>query len=135
MSDREDDLTLLKFLRQHQGVSPPSAPDLEARIMQAVATCPRLSRSRRYLWIVPSAIAVGSVLTWVGTQFFIPLTAPVETAEVEEFWTENWEAVSQEPTIQDTSSTSTTVLADELLDSHPTTDYDVSSTQLTTYKR
>jgi hypothetical protein len=134
MSDRQDDLTLIEFLRQHQGVSPPPAPDLEARILQTVATCPRLSPQRRYLWLVPSAIAIGSVLTWVGSQFLIPITAPIETAEVEEFWTENWESIFQEPTPQSNINSSSSLLAEEWLYYDRGIDDGVSSVQLTTYK-
>lgn len=135
MSDREDDLTLIKFLRQHQGVSPPPNPDLEVRIMEAIATCPRLSRQRRYLWIVPSAIAVGSALTWVGYQFFIPVNAPLETAEVAEFWAENWNALADEPRFSDTNTYLDTAIADELLFAHPSAYEDVRSAELVTDKR
>jgi hypothetical protein len=135
MSDREDDLTLMKFLRQHQGVSPPPAPNLECRIMQAVATCPRLSRYRRYLWMVPSAIAATSLLAWMSSQFFIDINKPLETAELEEFWLENWEYMVREPTLQNRADVSTTLLADELLNSDPSLDSGVFYTELTSNKR
>jgi hypothetical protein len=135
MSDRQDDLTLIEFLRQHQGVSPPPARDLEARIMESVAICPRLSPQRRYLWLIPSAIAVGSLFTWVGSELFIRFTAPVQTAEVEKFWTENWELLFPELTSEYTTDSSTTLLAEEWLYYNASLDDGVSSAELTTYKR
>jgi hypothetical protein len=135
MSDREDDLTLIEFLRQHQGVSPSPAPDLEARIMKSVAICPRLSPQRRYLWLIPSAIAVTSLCTWVGYQLFIPFTAPVQTAEVETFWTENWEIVFPELTSEYMTDSSTTLLAEEWLYYNTSLENGVSSAELTTYQR
>lgn len=135
MSDREEDLTLIEFLRQHRGISPPSAPDLEDRIMEAVAVCPRQSPQRRYLWLVPSAIAIGSVLTWAGSQLYAPLTAPLETAEVEQFWTENWEAVAEEPSIQPTDITLNTLMAEEFYLAQPTASDRTLSAELTTDRR
>lgn len=70
-----DDQHLVDFLRQNRPEIPPSSPELEERIFQAIASSPppqlqhnspnRFFR-RRQLWLVPPAIAASLALVWAG---------------------------------------------------------------------
>ena len=90
----DDDKPLLEFLRQHRGHVPPSAPDLESQIMQAVASAPL--QGRRKMWILPSALVASLLVTWAGYRVLVPntaSTASTNTAELEAFLATNWDSV------------------------------------------
>ncbi|MBE9229951.1 hypothetical protein IQ264_31615 [Phormidium sp. LEGE 05292] len=70
-----DDQRLVDFLRQNRPEIPPSSPDLEEKLFQAIAssTLPQLhhnsrKHSSRYrqLWLVPPAIAASVALVLAG---------------------------------------------------------------------
>lgn len=90
----DDDKRLVEFLRQHRGHVPPSAPDLESQIMQAVASAP--PQGRRKIWLLPSAIVASLLVTWAGYRVLVPhtaSTASTNTAELEAFLATNWDSV------------------------------------------
>ncbi|MBD2744048.1 hypothetical protein [Coleofasciculus sp. FACHB-1120] len=90
----DDDKPLIEFLRQHRGHVPPSAPDLESHIMQAVASAP--PQGRRKMWLLPSAIVASLLVTWAGYRVLVPntaSTASTNTAELEAFLATNWDSV------------------------------------------
>ena len=56
---------LIHFLRQHRPVPPPTPPDLEDRIMNAIAVSPQLKtfpKLRR--WLIPSATIAAMLIVW-----------------------------------------------------------------------
>lgn len=70
-----DDQSLVDFLRQNRPEIPPSSPDLEEKLFQAIASSPTPQlhhnspnhRSRyRQLWLVPPAIAASAALVFAG---------------------------------------------------------------------
>ncbi|MBD1838092.1 hypothetical protein [Coleofasciculus sp. FACHB-501] len=92
----DDDKPLVEFLRQHRGHIPPSAPDLESQIMQAVASAPPQPQWRRQIWILPSALVASLLVTWAGYRVLVPntaSTASTNTAELEAFLATNWDSV------------------------------------------
>lgn len=85
----EDDQPLVDFLRQHAGTPPPPAPNLETQIMQAVASSTRQQTpTRRYLWVVPPAIAASLLIAW-----FAHLFPPSPEPSLEAFMKDNWDSV------------------------------------------
>jgi len=70
-----DDQRLVDFLRQNRPEIPPSSPDLEEKLFQAIASSPppqlhhhspnNHSRSRQ-LWLIPPTIAASVALVWAG---------------------------------------------------------------------
>lgn len=69
----DDDERLVEFLRANRPDVPSAAPDLEARIFQAVESEPALNVNRfsqkhiarfKRLWLFPPAIAAGLMLVW-----------------------------------------------------------------------
>lgn len=70
-----DDQRLVDFLRQNRPEIPPSNPELEEKIFQAIASSPpphlhhnspNHSSRHRQLWLVPPAIAASLALAWAG---------------------------------------------------------------------
>jgi ferric-dicitrate binding protein FerR (iron transport regulator) len=91
-----EDHDLVSFLRQHRSNPPPAAPDLEDQILQALP-----ARSRRHLWIVPSAIAASLVGAIVSYQVLRPTPPePVDTASIESFMESNWVALHDNSAVQ-----------------------------------
>jgi hypothetical protein len=71
----DDDQNLVKFLRQNRPEVPPSSPDLEEKLFQAIKSnspsplqhhFPRTPVRSRQRWLVPSAIAASLALIWAG---------------------------------------------------------------------
>ncbi|MFB2934411.1 hypothetical protein ACE1B6_03960 [Aerosakkonemataceae cyanobacterium BLCC-F154] len=70
-----DDQNLVEFLRQNRPEIPPTNPELEEKLFQAIASSPHpqlhdrssnnSSRFRK-LWLVPPAIAASLALAWTG---------------------------------------------------------------------
>ncbi|MGA9378192.1 MAG: hypothetical protein WBV73_05435 [Phormidium sp.] len=70
-----DDQRLVDFLRQNRPEIPPSPPELEEKLFQAIASSPpphlhhhssnHPSRYRQ-LWLVPPALAASLALVWAG---------------------------------------------------------------------
>lgn len=91
----DEDPRLRAFLRRHRPVAPPAAVDLEERLMQAIATEPRLpglrGLSHRWLWIMPTAIAAGVTLLWGSDRLWSPTSLPeAEIASLETFLEGCW---------------------------------------------
>ncbi|MBW4493679.1 MAG: hypothetical protein KME26_11455 [Oscillatoria princeps RMCB-10] len=89
-----DDQPLVTFLRQHRPAPPPPAPDLEERILAAVANEPAHVRQYRHrrLWIVPPAIAAGVLIAIAGHRLLTPARpSPAEIANLEAFLLTNWD--------------------------------------------
>ena len=70
-----DDQRLVDFLRQNRPEIPPSSPELEDKLFQAITSSPpphlhhhSPTHSSRYrqLWLVPPAIAASLALVWAG---------------------------------------------------------------------
>jgi hypothetical protein len=90
-----DDQRLVTFLHQHRPGAPPPAPDLEERILAAVASEPaHVCRSRhRRLWLVPPAIAAGVLIATAGHRLLTPPTpSPGDIANLEAFLVNNWDS-------------------------------------------
>jgi len=89
MSQFPDDRDLVKFLRQNRAVPPPAAKGLEDTILSAL---PEMAPARRrYLWVVPSAIAATLIATFVSYRAFLPAQpSPTELASLENFMETNW---------------------------------------------
>lgn len=95
----KDDERLVAFLRHHRPEAPPASPDVEERILAAVATQPL--KSRRQLWFLAPALAAGLLLavggyTW-GQKFADrpPANPPTdaELARLEEFLESSWDGL------------------------------------------
>lgn len=96
-----DDQDLVSFLRHHRSNPPPGDPALEDRILQSLP-----QRSRRRLWVVPSAIAATLVGAIVSYQFLRPTPSePVDTASIEAYMESNWTALNSNPDLQIDSAT------------------------------
>lgn len=70
-----DDQGLVDFLRQNRPEIPPSNPELEEKLFQAIASSPapevyppsqNYPSRHRKLWLVPPAIAASVALVWAG---------------------------------------------------------------------
>lgn len=87
-----NDKPLVDFLRQHAGTPPPPAPNLETQIMQAVtsSTTRQQTPSRRYLWVVPPAIAASLLIAGAVHQILHP---PSPEPTLEAFMKDNWDSV------------------------------------------
>ncbi len=81
-----DDQELVNFLKQNQPIPPPSAHDLEQRIVMSVAP-----RRLRHLWLVPTAIAATVIAAIFGYQALQPAQQTAQqTTDVEEFIASSW---------------------------------------------
>ncbi|MCL1472336.1 hypothetical protein [Argonema antarcticum] len=110
----DDDERLVEFLKANRPDVPSAAPDLEARIFQAVKSEPSLNvrRFSKRLWLFPPAIAAGLMLVWGNNMlrsglntlpFQLPLqvsrtsttTMPndAELVKLESFLENNWNSV------------------------------------------
>lgn len=105
-----DDQKLQAFLRQYRPVSPPARPDLEEQLMQVIAfnsqttinkptnlaiAKPQKPNLVRQLWLIPSTMAAGLLITWSSSHFL--LTAPELASNNLEFFLEtNWNDVTGE---------------------------------------
>ena len=101
-----DDQPLVTFLRQHRPAPPPPAPDLEERILAAVANEPAHVRQYRHrrLWIVPPAIAAGVLIARAGHRLLTPPTpSPAEIANLEAFFVNSWDGTLSDSSAADTA--------------------------------
>ncbi len=119
----DDDRSLTNFLRQHRPAIPPASAELEEHVMALVAATPQAPEAtrlraagepdfavvrqgaRRWLWVVPSAIAAGLVAI-VGYQaWWAPRAAEAQLAELETFIESTWHGtVAEQPTADQTPS-------------------------------
>jgi hypothetical protein len=105
----DDDPALTHFLRQHRSTPPPASPDLEDRILQAIATDALKKppgaqvipfHKRRRLWLVPSTLAAGLLVALVSYQMLprFQQTDRKETASLETFVENTWDnSLLEEP--------------------------------------
>lgn len=104
-----DDQPLKDFLRQHAGTPPPPAPDLEKRIMAAVAAsapsrgpATRKSSWNWRSWFVPPAIAASLVIAWGGGRLLMPSQpSAAELATLATFLENNWDSVEVDNQVVD----------------------------------
>ncbi|HAA28817.1 MAG TPA: hypothetical protein DDW76_37790 [Cyanobacteria bacterium UBA11369] len=84
---------LVDFLRQHRQVPPSPAPDLEQRIMAAVAASPHTKTfPHRRQWLIPSAIVASLLIAWGSTSLLMqPKPSAAELASIEAFLENTWE--------------------------------------------
>jgi hypothetical protein len=101
MSHKSSDERLVQFLQAHHASPPPPKEDIENALMaqveaepsaRKIVAFPQVANPR---WAFGSLIAA-SVLLLFGSVRFLPPTpsATQETAELEAFLLENWEAVT-----------------------------------------
>ena len=96
-----DDQPLKDFLRRHAGTPPAPKPDLEKRIMAAVAAsvpsrAPAKSKSffHRRFWAVAPAIAASLANAWGGGRLLIPSRpSAAEKATLATFLENSWDSV------------------------------------------
>ncbi len=97
MTEPIEEQKLLYFLKRNSPIPPDSIPDLEEKIMAAIAQEPRINQTTvRRLWLVPAAI-VTSVLITVSGYFLFKATqiqpvAQGQEAELEAFIINNWDS-------------------------------------------
>ena len=90
---------LVNFLRQHRPDIPPASPQLEERILTAVAG--DRSRTRRYstriLWLIVPSIAASLSLAFWGIKpgLFSPIPAS-DSAQIEAFMEYTWNGLLQD---------------------------------------
>jgi hypothetical protein len=129
-----DDQKLQAFLRQHRPVPPPAQPDLEEQFMQlitpkaiafnpntthkqtnlAIAKPKKLNRIRQ-LWLIPSTIAAGLLITWSSSRLLLP-TTELANANLESFLETNWNDVIGDTA---TNPASNNLQNDWILETHP----------------
>ena len=101
-----DDQPLVTFLRQHCPAPPLPAPDLEERILAAVAKAPahRSQYWHRRLWLVPPAIAAGVLIATAGHRLLMPPSpSPAEIANLEAFFVNSWDGTISDSSAADTA--------------------------------
>lgn len=97
MTEPIEDQKLVYFLKRNSPIPPDSIPDLEERIIIAIAQEPRINKTTiKRLWLVPAAI-VTSVLITVSGYFLLKPTqiqpvAQGQEAELEAFLINNWDS-------------------------------------------
>ncbi len=103
MTQFSDDKKLIAFLKQYAPLPPPSAINLEERVMAQVTQGERIPQRRRLRlsWLVPSLIAAGLFLLW-GEQQHLQPTPPLATTpdELEAFFIESWSGVSEDSALE-----------------------------------
>lgn len=91
------------FLRQHCPVPPSPSPDLEQRIMNAIATSPQAKTFPHRQWLIPSVIAASLLIAWVGKSLLMPpKPSAAELASLEAFIENTWEDVEATSEASDT---------------------------------
>ena len=149
----DDDERLVEFLKANRPDVPSPAPDLEARIFQAVESESSLNvrRFSKRLWLFPPAIAAGLMLVWGNNMlrsglntftFQLPLqvsrtsttTMPndAELVKLQSFLENNWNSVvASSQTEEELENTS----ADWMQLAHTTTQNSTKSTLPETTRR
>ncbi|QDZ40475.1 hypothetical protein FRE64_11225 [Euhalothece natronophila Z-M001] len=97
MSQHSSD-DLVNFLRNNRPSSPPQQADIEDRLMAQIETetdtkvrfFPQL---HHYKWVFSGVLAASLLLVFTGIRTLQP-TPSQQNAELEDFLTENWEAVT-----------------------------------------
>lgn len=100
-SDKEGQL--VQFLRQYRP-SPPAAPlDLELRLLTRIQVTPqeRRQRSPFWRWSIPGALILAALAVWTGGQqrWQFAIQPRTNTAEIEAFMVENWQATVNDPSL------------------------------------
>ena len=105
----DDDSALTHFLRQHRSTPPPASPELEDRILQAIASNSPAKQpgaqviplhQRRRLWLVPSTLAAGLLVALVSYQTLprFQQTDHKDTVNLETFVENTWDnSLLEEP--------------------------------------
>jgi hypothetical protein len=94
---------LVDFLRQHRPDIPPAAPQLEARILAAVAG--DRARARRYsprlLWLIVPSIAASLSIAFSGMKMGIFSPSPAsDSAQIEAFMEYTWNGLLQDEMLE-----------------------------------
>ncbi|MDG2991385.1 hypothetical protein L3556_10645 [Candidatus Synechococcus calcipolaris G9] len=108
MSDRPsyreaDTAGLQAFLRQHSGSPPPPHPDLEGRVMEAVAAHPHRRYRNPTTAVIVGFIGLAGMAGALSLGWFSPRDAQLaqeEMEQLEQFIVSNWDEMFQEPEFQ-----------------------------------
>jgi hypothetical protein len=97
MTEPIEDQKLVYFLKRNLPNPPDSIPDLEERIIIAIAQEPRINKTTvKRLWLVPAAIVTSVLITVSGYFLFKPTqlqpVAQGQEAELEAFLINNWDS-------------------------------------------
>jgi len=97
MTEPIEDQKLVYFLKRNYPIPPDSIPDLEERIIIAIAQEPRINQTTvKRLWLVPAAIVTSVLITVSGYFLFKPTqiqpVAQGQEAELEAFLINNWDS-------------------------------------------
>jgi hypothetical protein len=97
MTEPIEDQKLVYFLKRNYPIPPDSIPDLEERIIVAIAQEPRINQTTvKRLWLVPAAIVTSVLITVSGYFLFKPTQiqpfAQGQEAELEAFLINNWDS-------------------------------------------
>ncbi|NBD15922.1 MAG: hypothetical protein GVY04_07180 [Cyanobacteria bacterium] len=101
MSHHSSDERLVQFIREHHPSPPSPKENIEDTLIAQIETEAQPTNvtpfpRRRYQgWVFGSAIAASVLLLFTSVRFLQPSSlSPQETAELEAFLIENWEAVT-----------------------------------------
>jgi hypothetical protein len=97
MTEPIEDQKLVYFLKRNLPNPPDSIPDLEERIIVAIAQEPRINKTTvKRFWLVPAAIVTSVLITVSGYFLFKPTqlqpVAKGQEAELEAFLINNWDS-------------------------------------------
>ena len=97
MTEPIEDQKLVYFLKRNSPIPPDSIPDLEERIIIAIAQEPRINQTTvKRLWLVPAGIVTSVLITVSGYFLFKPTqiqpVAQGQEAELEAFLINNWDS-------------------------------------------
>jgi len=109
MSDHSSNKPLVQFLRDHHSSPPAPKREIEHSLMAQIAAENQVGdgvtfpKARYQGWAFAGVIAASVLLLFTSVRFLQPTPSPSqETAELEAFLMENWEAVTT-PTPTETS--------------------------------
>jgi hypothetical protein len=105
-----NDQQLQVFLRKYRPEPPPPLPDLEEQLMLAISCTSKTTAHNQVnlsltktpkkiwctLWLIPSTIAVGLLISWSSIQLLIP-SPELANANLESFIETNWNDVTGDP--------------------------------------
>ena len=97
MNEKFEDEKLVYFLKRNVPNPPDTTPDLEEKILAAIAQEPRINQTTvKRLWLVPAAIVTSVLITVSGYFLFKPTqiqpVAQGQEAELEAFLINNWDS-------------------------------------------
>lgn len=105
--NQPDDDQLVEFLRRYRSEPPSASPDLEDRILSAIAPAPIPIRRRERTWF-PAAIAATLVAGLLGYHLWSPTTpTSAELASLEGFMQGTWQ-----DTVNESSDIDWTLITD-----------------------